>query len=722
MRTITRLIYLNGQNYAPNVAATSVRTGRPEPNEQDLRKPLSMLLDRLYKFAIGDNRSMRERFFGKISIAIFLISTPSALYALASGSWLTRIVTLGIYLSIPLNIYLVRIRKIELALLNALFLSYGFLASAPLHIGSFRSILLYAVANYLVISYTTGNRHVQTLNNILLFFTFVIHQFLCDPGLPLAVSNPKLLDHLSGLSAMIIIAFVVYFYNRELGMLRRKEKQNFNFLHAISQFNPLMIFTKDLDRKYTYLNRSFEEFLDIDSSLAVGKTTAQLGFQSVDLQDIDRNDQVILSGESPKIMTHQTLVSPNGETKFIEIIKSPLYGDQNTIQGILAVAIDVSAKFEKEKELARSFSLLSSTIESTADGILVTDLKGKIVMFNQRFLEKWRLPPGIDNKECEELLYQVSPQLTDPKGFIDRVRELQQKHEEISEDLIQFNDGRLYERYSHPQVMNGEIVGRVWSYRDITRQKMQEVIIQQTNARLKEKNAQLEKYIESNMQLENFAYLASHDLKTPIRNIINFTQLLQRSAASKLDAGEREFLDFLQEASRNMNQLIEDLLTYSRVNTRKHQIQPIRLRDEIQGILKENKTYISQKQALVKIDRMPDTILADRIQMKQLFQNLILNAVKFSKPATTPEVRVVGEEKQDHWLFSIQDRGIGIDAEFHNKIFLLFKKLHAAKEYDGTGIGLAMCKKIVERHRGKIWVDSENGKGATFHFTLSKEL
>lgn len=236
---------------------------------------------------------------------------------------------------------------------------------------------------------------------------------------------------------------------------------------------------------------------------------------------------------------------------------------------------------------------------------------------------------------------------------------------------------------------------------------------------LNQKNQKLEKYIESNMQLENFAYIASHDLKAPIRTIISFSQLLERNLKNKLDEDAKEYLDFVISASRNMRDLIDDLLAYSKINS-----QPIRrdiftIGDILMAITTEIQTTIHEKNAIINWNCAYE-INADMIKMKQVFQNLITNAIKFQKPDIQPIINILCEENTDSWQFCVKDNGIGIKADYHERVFDLFQKIHNKSEFEGTGLGLAICKKIVNQHGGKIWIESTLGEGTTFHFTIAK--
>jgi signal transduction histidine kinase len=237
---------------------------------------------------------------------------------------------------------------------------------------------------------------------------------------------------------------------------------------------------------------------------------------------------------------------------------------------------------------------------------------------------------------------------------------------------------------------------------------------------LNQKNQKLEKYIESNMQLENFAYIASHDLKAPIRTIISFSQLLKRNLKGKLNEDGEEYLDFIISASRNMKDLIEDLLSYSKINSQPIQKESIVIENILMAISAEIRTIIHKKNAIINWNCSLIEISGDLIKLKQVFQNLITNGIKFHKSNVPPIINITCKEKPNHWQFSVEDNGIGIKPDYFERIFMLFQKVHLKNEYEGTGLGLAICKKIITQHKGEIWVESIVGEGTSFHFTIAK--
>jgi light-regulated signal transduction histidine kinase (bacteriophytochrome) len=223
----------------------------------------------------------------------------------------------------------------------------------------------------------------------------------------------------------------------------------------------------------------------------------------------------------------------------------------------------------------------------------------------------------------------------------------------------------------------------------------------------------------SNAELEEFAYVASHDLQEPLRMVASFTQLLAKRYQGKLDQDADEFITYAVDGATRMQQLIQALLAYSRVGTRGRSLIPTNCNGVFDKARANLLTAIEESGAEVTSGSLP-TVLGDEVQLIQLFQNLIANALKFRDKAP-PVIRITAQEDTAYWRFAVQDNGIGIASAHQDRIFKIFQRLHHRSEYPGTGIGLAICKKIVERHGGRLWVESEESQGATFFFTISKE-
>jgi light-regulated signal transduction histidine kinase (bacteriophytochrome) len=249
--------------------------------------------------------------------------------------------------------------------------------------------------------------------------------------------------------------------------------------------------------------------------------------------------------------------------------------------------------------------------------------------------------------------------------------------------------------------------------RDISERKKSEEKLKETIHELR----------RSNDELQQFAYITSHDLQEPLRTIASFTQLLERRYKNKLDSDADEFIDFVVDAAARMKEMIQGLLDYSRVGTKGGEFNFTDTKKVLTIVLSNLHAAIIENKAEIDYDELP-IVLADENQLIQLFQNLISNAIKFKKKNVTPKIRISTrkDEKKGEYIFSVSDNGIGLEPQYKNKVFEVFKRLHAMDEYKGAGIGLAISKRIIERHGGRIWVESELGKGSTFYFTLPMRL
>ncbi len=224
----------------------------------------------------------------------------------------------------------------------------------------------------------------------------------------------------------------------------------------------------------------------------------------------------------------------------------------------------------------------------------------------------------------------------------------------------------------------------------------------------------------SNTELQQFARVASHDLQAPLNQVASYVRILETRYGDKLDRDAHEFIGFAIEGVKLMQTLIDDVLAYSQVSSRDIELQPVEVGAALNRALSHLHGSISETAAIITSGPMP-TVAGDNTQLTQLFQNLIENAIKFRQPGTVPRIQVTATRQQDGWLFSVRGSGVGIDPKFFDRIFLIFQRLHTREEYSGSGIGLAICKKIVERHHGKIWVTSILGQEATFSFTIPNQ-
>jgi light-regulated signal transduction histidine kinase (bacteriophytochrome) len=255
---------------------------------------------------------------------------------------------------------------------------------------------------------------------------------------------------------------------------------------------------------------------------------------------------------------------------------------------------------------------------------------------------------------------------------------------------------------------DGRPRGAVAAFHDVTARTRAERDLQHTIEELK----------RSNIELEQFAYVASHDLQEPLRAMSGMVQLLRQRYHGQLDARADQYIDHAVEAASRMQGLISALLTFSRLDRYSGPVAPVAMETALAGALANLAVARHEAAAEVTHDPLP-IVMGDAAQLTQVLQNLIGNALKF-RGGAPPQIHIGAEELAGAWQFSVQDNGIGIDPEFFDRIFLIFQRLHVRRDYPGMGIGLALCKKIVERHGGRIWVASQPGAGATFYFTLPK--
>jgi PAS domain S-box-containing protein len=255
---------------------------------------------------------------------------------------------------------------------------------------------------------------------------------------------------------------------------------------------------------------------------------------------------------------------------------------------------------------------------------------------------------------------------------------------------------------------SGQVIGVSGVIVDVTRRKRAENALRSYAVELNRSNA----------ELEQFAYVASHDLQEPLRMVGSYLQLLEQRYSDALDEDAREFIAYAVDGASRMKKLIQDLLAYSRVQRSKAEHAPVSMQTALERALDNLTMTIEESNAVITHDPLP-TVHGNESQLAQVFQNLISNAIKF-RGDQPPRVHIAATDKADHWEIAVRDNGIGIEAEYLERIFVIFQRLHSREQYEGTGIGLAICRKIVQYHGGQIWAQSTPGEGTTFSFTIPK--
>jgi PAS domain S-box-containing protein len=419
-----------------------------------------------------------------------------------------------------------------------------------------------------------------------------------------------------------------------------------------------------------------------------------------DCFDVDRNvvetaAQATIEGGWTGELTAKAM---DGQTFPVLVTSSPVANKDGRTIGLLSILRDTTERKQAEEALKKAVTFFESVISSAVDAIAVTDSEGKLIQFNEAFS---RMTKYSDEELKNMNFLQLIPEKWLAEDEMQFAKLLQGMAVTNSETELFRKDGSVFPVALSLSPLTDEEGKRTIMViaRDITEQKQVE-----------------EELKRSNTELEQFAYVASHDLQEPLRMVASYTQLLAKRYHGKLDAEADEFIAYAVDGANRMQALLNGLLDYSRLGTRGKPFKWTFCEAVFDQAVANMKVAIEHSRVLVSHDPLP-TVMADEGQLVQLFQNLIGNAIKFCS-RKRPRIRISAVKKNKDWVFSVRDNGIGIDPQYAERIFVIFQRLHTKEEYDGTGIGLAICKKIVERHGGRIWVESQLGEGSTFYFTI----
>jgi PAS domain S-box-containing protein len=445
-----------------------------------------------------------------------------------------------------------------------------------------------------------------------------------------------------------------------------------------------------------------------------GYSAAEAIGQSVSLLvPPDRRDELpellacVAQGESiPHFDTER--LRKDGTRIAVSVSIAPVRAASGTVVSAAVVARDITERKRVEAALRESEARLSAILDATPDASVIADGEGRIARVNAATERLF----GYGRKE---LLGQPVELLLPERFRRDHVQhrasylaaphprpmhtglDLYARHKDASEFPVEI---------SLSPVETAEGMLTISAIRDVTERKRAEAALEESNREL----------ARSNAELEQFASIASHDLRSPLNTIGGYAQLVAKRYKGKLDADADEFLAFIVDAVQRMQQLIDDLLSYARVGTQPSPPEPVACAALVDEVTAQLRRAIAESGTVITCHDLP-TVFGQASQLGQVFQNLIANAIKFRGEAP-PRVNVSAQRNGKEWLFTVQDNGIGIDPAQAERIFVPFQRLHTREEYPGAGIGLAVCKKIVERHGGHIWVESEPGRGARFLFTL----
>jgi PAS domain S-box-containing protein len=461
-------------------------------------------------------------------------------------------------------------------------------------------------------------------------------------------------------------------------------------LRMIVDTSPDCLAVVDLEGKFRFANAAYKA-LGYDPEELIGRS-------SLDFIHTDDVSGVVTDAQANKSQTRDfRFQRADGQWVYAEMRRRIIRDADGNPRCAVVVSRDVTDRTKAEQR----FRLLA---DNSPIGLYIAQDR-KLVYVNPRFLH-------FTGFEESELIGSDPLQLVIPEDR-EHVRETAVKMLKAGHPFEY--EYRIHNKAGEVRWIMESLVSIVYhdsratlgNYIDITERKRAEEAQKQTLAELE----------RSNQELAQFAYVASHDLQEPLRMVASFTQLLSRRYKGQLDEDADEFIRFAVDGVTRMQNLINDLLAYSRVGTRGNVMEATDINFLMERICADLSASIEESGATVTKTDLP-TLAVDPLQFGQLMQNLIANAIKYRAPGRSPEVTVSAVREEHAWHFAVRDNGIGIDPEYFDRIFIIFQRLHGKEDYEGTGIGLAICKKIVERHGGRIWVESEPNNGSAFHFTV----
>ena len=452
------------------------------------------------------------------------------------------------------------------------------------------------------------------------------------------------------------------------------------------------------DWRYRYMNDAAARHGRLARAEALGHTMTEIypGIEGTEMFAALRN---CMDERTPCFMENE-FAYVDGATGWFELSIQPV------LEGVFILSVDITERKHAEQELRESEARFRALAESSPLAVFV-NREEKVVLANPAAAKLF----GASSPD--QLIGKAALDLFDPDS-----RSLVRERIRVDSETVPLVEVRIVrldgtpvdvEATASPFLDHGVKAIQVL-LRDITERK-------QAEEELRERTKDL---LRSNAELERFAYVASHDLQEPLRMVTNYTQLLQQRYQGKLDADADEFIAYAVDGAARMRTLIDDLLAYSRVGTRGAPFVLTSLDGVLDRVLHGLELALLESGAVVIRDPLPQ-VWCDPTQIARVFQNLIANAVRF-RGTDPPWIHVSARQEGEEWVFSVKDNGIGIDPEYFDRIFVIFQRLQSRVEYEGTGMGLAIGKRILERHDGRIWVESQLGAGSTFHFTLPAEL
>jgi PAS domain S-box-containing protein len=470
-----------------------------------------------------------------------------------------------------------------------------------------------------------------------------------------------------------------------------------------------VIYIKDLAGRYLLVNREYETLFGIANKELIGRTDFDIFPREFAEKFREVDARVVATGQILDV--EETAPHPDGPHTYISS-KFPLRDDRGQVYGIGGISTDITDGKRAEEALRESQQRLDLALASAEIGTYDWDIPTGRIYWDERTHDIFGL-----ERDTFAGSYDAFARIVHE----DDVERVQQA---VSESLARSDDFEIDYRIVWPDGSVRHVTARAAVLRtsEGQPQRMTGVCLDITQRKAAEEQLQLyaARLEASNRELEEFAYIVSHDLQEPLRTLAFFSDSLQADLGDKLADQPRRDLQFIVGAADRMQQLVRDLLALSRAGRAELKRQRVALGECVQTALTALSTRIRESGAQIEVGELPE-VSGDRTLLTQLFQNLIGNAIKFVPKGRAPQVSVSARRQNSSWIVGVHDNGIGIKPEYAQKIFAPFQRLHAQTEYEGTGIGLAICRKVVQRHGGTIWVESAPGAGAHFQFEIPAE-